>query len=62
MCQRWIRGGREGRTLENLSRRPKRIRRTSWFIVAEIILLRLLFWWGPDKIKAWLGRQGTVMG
>jgi len=39
----WMYGGREGRTLENLSSRPKR---TRLFIVLEIIVLRLLFWWG----------------
>jgi len=30
--------------------------------VLEIIVLRLLFWWGPDKIKAWLARQGISIG
>jgi len=62
-CHRWITWAEEGRTLENLSRKPKRIKKkTSFFVVLEVIVLRLLFWWGPDKIKAWLERQGTVIG
>jgi len=51
-CHRWIRWAEEGRTLEDLSRRPKHARKISWFVVMEIVILRLLFWWGPDKIKA----------
>jgi len=62
-CHRWITWAEEGRTLENISRRPKRTRnKTSFLVVLEVIVLRLLFWWGPDKIKAWLARQGTVIG
>jgi len=61
-CYRWICWGREGRMLEDLSRKPKHTRKTSWFVVMEIIVLRLLFWWGPDKIKAWLERQGMHIG
>jgi putative transposase len=61
-CHRWITWAEEGRTLEDLSRKPKHTRKISPFVVMEIIVLRLLFWWGPDKIKAWLGRQGTVIG
>jgi len=61
-CHRWIRWAEEGRTLEGLPRKPKHARRTSLFLVMEIIVLRLLFWWGPDKIRGWLARQGTVIG
>ena len=61
-CQRWISWAKQGRTLEDLSKRPKHVKRTSRLTVLEIIILRLLFWWGPDKIKAWLARQGTFIG
>lgn len=51
-CHRWITWGVEGRTLENLSRKPKGVKKTSSFIVLEVIVLRLLLWWGRDKTKA----------
>jgi hypothetical protein len=38
------------------------MRSMGWFFVMEIVVLRMLFWWGLDKIKAWLARQGTFIG
>lgn len=37
-CHRWITWGEDGRTLENLSRRPKRIKKkVGWFVIAVMI-------------------------
>jgi transposase len=56
-CQRWISWAKQGRTLEDLSKRPKHVKRTSRLTVLEIIVLRLLFWWDQTRsleLCSWL--------